>query len=406
MKRTILTLIFLCTYWLLSATNVGKAVDENGVKESNFAIYYRFDDANFDPTYLTNGHTAEFIKHYLENSPRIDSIVIYSWSSPEGLYAYNLRLSKARAKTAKQFLLSNSPDSLKLNSGKIHISPEAENWPGLTRMVEENYFRHDREKLLKILYAQGIGEETRKWRIKQLDNGYTWGYLLRNYMPKLRTATWICIWAEVLEPMPQVAPITSNVQSSEKPLTIPTPAPEEKFEPATFMLRTNLLVPALNIGLEYPIDNNWSVGTDYYFPWFKRNPDNRNCFQILGLDIHGRYWFGKDRTEEDRLRGHALGAYVYGGYYDLEYQFAGNQGEFVSAGLEYVYAKPIFKDKMHLEFSVALGYLYYFIQPYDVFESGGLAYKTGYTKDFHWFGPTKAGVSLVVPITIKRRAER
>ena len=61
---------------------------------------------------------------------------------------------------------------------------------------------------------------------------------------------------------------------------------------------------------------------------------------------------------------------------------------------------------MHLEFSVALGYLYSFIQPYDVFESGGLAYKTGYTKDFHWFGPTKAGVSLVVPITIKRRAER
>ena len=32
--------------------------------------------------------------------------------------------------------------------------------------------------------------------------------------------------------------------------------------------------------------------------------------------------------------------------------------------------------------------------------------QTGYTKDFHWFGPTKAGVSLVVPITIKRRAER
>ena len=44
------------------------------------------------------------------------------------------------------------------------------------------------------------------------------------------------------------------------------------------------------------------------------------------------------------------------------------------------------------------------MKPYDVFEDGGKAYKTDYTKNFHWVGPTKATVSLVVPIKFARRA--
>ena len=46
--------------------------------------------------------------------------------------------------------------------------------------------------------------------------------------------------------------------------------------------RTNLMVPLTNVGLEYSIGNNWSVGADYYFPWIKRQPDHKNAFQLIG----------------------------------------------------------------------------------------------------------------------------
>lgn len=165
-----------------------------------------------------------------------------------------------------------------------------------------------------------------------------------------------------------------------------------------FYLRTNLLAPLTNFGAEYCIDEHWSVAADYYFPWIPRDKSHRNCFQLLGWNVEGRYWFGENRTYEDRLEGHSTGLSLAAGYYDFERNFKGNQGEFVKVGADYTYAMPIFQDKMHLEFTIELGYIYSQMRPYEVFEEGGKAYKLGYKKNFNWLGPTKAGVSLVVPI--------
>ena len=85
--------------------------------------------------------------------------------------------------------------------------------------------------------------------------------------------------------------------------------------------------------------------------------------------------------------------------------YKGQQGEFVTVGLDYLYAMPVCKGKLHLEFNLGLGYIYSYVKPYDVFEAGGKAFKEGYIKNFHWVGPVKAGASLVVPIrtTAKKR---
>lgn len=271
--------------------------------------------------------------------------------------------------------------------------------------------RHDRDKVLRILRAQDIGDETRKWRLKQLDNGYTWDYLTRKYMPHLRVATWVCVWmkAEIpsldrlasIEALPIDAPVETalDVPSISK-LKGKVRRPKDEI----FYLRTNLLAPFSNIGAEVCLNDNWSLGADYYFPWVPRNPNNVNCFQLLGWSLEGRYWFGRYRTWMDRLEGHSVGVNVAGGYYDFEKDYAGNQGEFAQIGFDYLYSLPVCKDRLHLEFSIGLGYIYSYMKPYDVFEDGGKAYKTGYTKNFHWVGPTKATVSLVVPIKFARRA--
>ena len=49
-----------------------------------FSIYYKVDSIDINPTYLENRKNIAHILDYLENSPRIDSITIYAWASPEG----------------------------------------------------------------------------------------------------------------------------------------------------------------------------------------------------------------------------------------------------------------------------------------------------------------------------------
>lgn len=403
-----LTLFLMTFLWsaLMSGQAFGRGQDREAKDSSvteNFAIYYRFDDTRFDQTYLSNSETAAHIKNYLINSPRIDSITIYAWASPEGAYGHNVWLSQERAKTAKRFLLAHSPDSLKLNSEKIHISPRAENWPGLIRLVEENYTRHDREKVLRILRTEGIGDETRKWRLKQLDGGYTWNYLWRHYMPQLRTATWICVWAEVIDPLPEIVQLMSSAVTAEAMLPEPEVRPileEPLVERVPIAaLSTNLLVPGLNFAVEMPVGDRWSVGADYYFPWFWPKKDNRNCFELLGWSVEGRYWFGKDRRPEDRLRGHSLGVYASAGYYDFERDFKGQQGEYIGTGIDYTYAMPIGRKKrVNLEFTVALGYIHAWGKNYTVPGEFGQLYPEEGTVLFDYFGPTKAAVSIVVPL--------
>lgn len=111
-----------------SGENYGTLPQDISEKEQ-FHIYYICDSPDIDTSYLDNRQQIARIRYYLQNSPRIDSITIYSWSSPEGSYRRNSWLARERGKSARKFLLANSPDSSRLSSDKIKISPYAENWP-------------------------------------------------------------------------------------------------------------------------------------------------------------------------------------------------------------------------------------------------------------------------------------
>lgn len=386
------------------AVNEGKeSLRVNHKISTTFSIQFRFDKFNIDENYQNNKTQLEGIRQLALNKTPIDSIVIYSWASPEGSSAHNKWLARKRGAEIHKYLLNECG----ISADKINLDPQSENWSGLYSLVDSLYHRLDRERVISILKDDKIGDETRKWRLKQLDGGYTWDFLLRHYMPFLRSATWVCVWTkeEMLEPI-NVADyeIVASAQGLElesgvvqrMPANTIISTPEEKT--MIFALRSNLLAPLLNVGVEVPIGNQWSVGADYYYPWAKRESDHMRCFQLLGLNLEGRYWFGQDRTKADRLRGHSMGVTLGGGYYDFERDYEGNQGEYISLGVDYLYAMPICKGKLHLEFSIGLGYAFSGMRPYEVLEPGGKAFKERYTKKNHWVGPTKAAVSLVVPI--------
>lgn len=393
------------------ARGAGEDARHSGMIVEEFAIYYRVNKIDIDTTYLDNPSQIRHILKYISNSPRIDSIVIYAWASPEGSYKFNKYLSVERAKAAKRFLLQQSPDSSRFNSDKIKISPLAENWPGLIELVEQKYDRPDRKRVLSILHDESIGDQTRKARLKQLDKGRTWRYLVDNYMPELRTATWISVWEKIIDP---VAPITDP----NLPMVIPQDSTFTRILPEKPVLRkqrtvvglkTNLLydaVTALNYSIEVPFNKHLSLQFEQHTPWWLAR-SNKYCLQFLSLGGEFRWWFAPrtsedtgDRKLRDALVGHFLGLNVWGGKSDIQWgrDFGCYQFEFMSAGLTYGYSMPISKH-LNLEFSITAGYARVPYQHYIPTDDWQILIKDkNNAGTLHYFGPTKAEVSLTIPI--------
>ena len=372
-----------------------------------FAIHYRFDKIDVDSAYLDNAATIDTIRFYLTNSAHIDSITVYAWASPEGGYPHNKWLSEKRAAAAKELLLELAPDSTKLNEGKIKISPLAENWPGLTELVEKNYHRQDRDRLLKILRTEGIGEETRKWRIQQLDNGYTWEYLKRNYMKQLRSATWLCVWTGVgaIEPLQE---IRDTLRSPQPNFGRTVEAVERSVSEFTLAAKTNLLgdlVTAVNFGLELPLGKNFSANAHFMFPWWTAGPyGNKYALQMLNAEGELRWWFAPG---EQVLQGHYLALQGNGGKFDIQWgrDFGCYQCYNWGVGLSYGYSMSL-SEHWNLEFSLSLGYMAIDYQHYVPSPDWSILIRDdAKAGTLHYFGPTSLKVSLVYPFHIqyKRR---
>ena len=400
---------------LLSSLTTVQAAGEGEERinsvEHRFRLVYWQDGIDIDETYLDNQNQIDHIRRYLAQSPRIDSITVYAWASPEGVYERNVWLSEKRAQAAKRFLLENAPEGSALKAENIILRPMHENWDGFLKAVEETYFREDREKVLAILRNDKIKNDTKKWRLKQLDRGNTYRYLIRHQMPQLRVASWICIWAPTLPPLPEPNEPKDSLTVRQQRLEFRyQQAPQPEKERKTIMAaRSNLLVPGLNVGLEFPIKDNWSVGVDYYYPWFVSNK-NHWCGEMLGWFVDMKHWFSSDKYEwsdDDRLKGHALGVYIGAGYYDYQSINQGYQGEYIDTGVDYTFALPVGpRDNrwMRLEFNIGLGWIRTYARRYEPSDDFSQLIKDPGVKNmvFDYFGPTRASVSFVMPITITR----
>lgn len=420
-----LTLRFFCAALLMSGIipgAVNSTAQETGTSDGgqqvlrstarSFAIYYVQNGIDIDEHYLDNEWHISQIKKYLMISPKVDSITIYSYASPEGVYERNVWLARKRGEAARRFLVNSIPEGSSFTGDLIKLNPTAENWAGLRAEIEANYTLPNKDKVLAIIDSD-IPNDTKKWRIKRLDNGYTWNYIIRNNMPRLRYATWVCVWVDPAVPALE-APRRPLVYDG--PMTLAQPAPEVIVKPEyerqmILAGRTNLLVPGLNFGVEIPIGRHVSIGADYWYPWWLAK-SNKYCGEMLGWFLDGKYWFtgrnGKyEWTRDDKLKGHALGAYAGAGYYDYQKLKSGYQGEYLDLGVDYTFGLPIGRRSkwMRMEFNIGVGCILTKARHYvptsdyvDLIKDPGIK-----NKYYTYFGPTRAGVSFVMPIIVKRK---
>lgn len=373
-----------------------------------FAIHYRFDRVDVDSSYMDNAAAIDTIRFCLTHSVHIDSITVYAWASPEGGYPHNKWLSEKRAAAAKELLLSLAADTTKLNEGKIKISPLAENWPGLLELVEKDYHRANRERLLRILRAEGIGEETRKWRIKNLDGGYTWNYLKQHYMKQLRSATWVCVWTSVgaIAPLPELRDSLCSPQIGLGRTVEAVGRPVSEF---SFAVKTNLpadLVTAVNLGVEVPLGESFSLNAHFTFPWWTAGPyGNKYALQMLDAEGELRWWFAPG---EERLQGHYFALQGSGGKFDLQWgrDIGCHQCYNWGVGLSYGYSMSL-SEHWNLEFALTLGYLAIDYQHYVPSPDWSVLLRDNAKAGvLHYFGPTGLKISLVYPFHIQRGGRR
>ena len=388
--------------------------ETDSVNSDRYALYYYHDRIDLQEDYLDNAMQMARIRDMLLHSPHIDSIAIYAYSSPEGSPKWNNWLAVKRAEAAKTFILSNLSNDSILLPENIILHPMGENWEGLYEELYANYHLLNRDAVLRIMKAK-VSTETKKWRLQNLDGGYTYTWIIRNHMPRLRVATWICVYMQKPD---FVAPVIQDYKPDMGSIRIDTlPLPEllplpsvEKRKTTMFALKTNLLydaVTALNAELEVPIGKRFSVMVEDVFPWWKAGPNgNKYCLQMWTMSVEPRWWFYR-KGMSDRLQGHFIAPYVMSGKYDLQWNTSiCYRGYGWSAGLTYGYSMPLCKW-LNMEFSMSIGYLnasYQHYQPSADYEQ--LFKDPANAGRLTYIGPTKLKVSLVVPIKFNWRTRK
>ncbi|MDR1258215.1 MAG: DUF3868 domain-containing protein [Tannerellaceae bacterium] len=111
---------------------------------------------------------------------RVTGVSITGYASPEGDVNFNNDLSRGRAESLRYYLASRSgipPQQYRLERG-------GEDWEGLVRMIQSMNNFAPKETVLSIIRYYNPVE--RKDRLKALDDGRLWEWMLNELYPRLR----------------------------------------------------------------------------------------------------------------------------------------------------------------------------------------------------------------------------
>ena len=393
----ILFLIPVCSLFCMGAVRTGRYMSGDVRDTVAFSVYFHFDSSQIDTAYMDNGKTLDSVLVLLSKPYFKDTLTITAAASPDGKSGYNRILSRRRAESLRNYLMEAMPG---LSPGQLLTDAVGEDWAGLKALVLKDPRFPQRDIVLEIIDSE-YRDDTKEMALRAIPGMF--GYLVKNHLYYLRSATFSVPLRPPFDSVPALPTLPPDVRipaggGSIAPYNPPPPVSRKMV----MALRTNLLVPAMNVGVEVPVGNSWSVAADYYFPWIWPPKQNRWCVELLGWSLEGRYWFGRDRTAEDRLSGHSVGLYAGGGYYDFEKDWKGVQGEYMNVGVDYLYALPVGRKKnLRFEFTLGVGYIRSWVRPYEVKQEYGDLIKDTQEKRVNWFGPTKLAVSFVVPIYMK-----
>ena len=411
------TTIRRCALWLLSALWPALCLPAQEPVQADtlsVKVYFRRGYSLFEPALRNNGTRLKAFVDRLgqaeaDTLQEVGVVRIVGAASPEGTAKMNDRLAAKRAATLMAWLRQNAQlPGVVYESHSVGVD-----WDGLERLVQQSDMPY-RDEVLQILrhtpewvIRDGKVVDGRKRQLGMLRGGRAWRYMEEHFFPELRSAGMevVCEIRPKPQPVPPVETATDSVPVHEVPVVeqsdatlqpdtaVPVAAPRER-KPFYMALRTNMLYDALavpNAGIEFGLKNGWTVGARWMYAWWKKDSKQR-YWRTYGGELGIRKYFGR-KADGKPFRGHHLGVYGQLLTYDFEWGGRGYLGDKWNwgAGIDYGYSLPVAK-RLNIDFVIGLGYLggeYKEYLPID----GHYVWQA--TKQRHWWGPTKAEVSLV-----------
>lgn len=392
---------------------IGSSVASAQSEKDSVKVHFRVSKTEIDPDFYGNGFALDSIFRKLATDSllsgpnrRLRSVKVTGAASPEGSVKFNRYLSEKRADAIfeefrKRGFLSDSLTSFRFIG---------RDWRGLQSEVEADPdvpYQADVISLLEKINGENPPAHPLT-DLKAIHGGAPYRYLHNELFPELR-ASRLTVEYERLYPtlklpdlsldFPDVVP--TEVCASILPLPVAL-GTVKQCRPFYMALKTNMLYDALllpNIGAEFYVGKNISLTGDWIYGWWDHDRTHY-YWRAYGGNLGARWWFGK-AAHEKPLTGHHLGLFAGVITYDFELGKGGIMGglprgtlwdrcNFIS-GIEYGYSLPV-THRLNIDFSLAIGYM------------GGkyLKYEPKYgfyiwqsTHRLHWFGPTKAEISLV-----------
>lgn len=422
-------------------------------------LNFRQSDALLLKDYRGNDLAIATLTRLLDKNSveRISSICITGSASPEGNQHKNEILALERAKSLRNYIYWKSPT---FDRTLVSIAANTDFCVAWLRAVERDTLVPRRDHILDILRSQA--SVATKWANIKLLKGDATAYTEQMIFPYLRNSVSCIVLLKPLteqqaaktpeNPSPTDGTYTDNpctveseipasdITDTPEPVSTPaitSPTPDQitstsplsdstnsaqvsslaiessrllllPRKPLRVALKTNLLFDAatmLNLELEIPIGERWSVAGEVIVPWWLSN-NKQHCLQLMSGNIEGKYWFGS-RQNRPQLTGWFAGLYVGGGYYDLEWNRTGYQGEFfIALGMSGGYAHTINRrGTLRMEYTLGIGYMQTDYRKYEA--------KIGYDDVWHlyrresgtykWLGPTRLKISLVWMLDLKRK---
>lgn len=419
-------------YVFLSLLLLGCLSMTGQVSHTEICVVFQRGYGKLDPSLADNSTRLDEIISLFrqirnDSTASLTEVTFSGAASPEGRNAFNKRLSEARMIALENYVRQRVeiPDSI------VTRKADGIAWELLARLVETSDMPRKQDALdvlrntpESVYDSQGKLIDSRKKHLMDLHGGRSWWYMYKHFFPRLRNACAIIVTVTrtpapqkvVVEETDRNDTVSADTVSYRPPQTVTetdtvTAAPQPK--PFYMSVKTNMLYDLLalpTLGAEFYLGRNWSIAANWTYGWWKDEGKHR-YWRAYGGDIAVRKWFG-GAAHKKPLTGHHIGIYGQILTYDIEFGGKGIMGgepgkplwsnPSYAAGVEYGYSLPV-ADCLNIDFAIGVGYLggkYYEYEPVDNH------YVWQATKRRHWFGPTKAEITLVWLLGHGNRNER
>lgn len=375
----------------------------------DFTIYFRVGKSAVEPDFRGNSSKLSKIVDeltHLNQEGTLRKLYFFSSTSPEGGLELNRRLSERRLQRLYEYIGSRVaiPDSI------CEFSSIGIDWKALSASVSQSDAGY-REEVVHELAGEDAGYGERCTKLMELSHGDAWKDMYRRFFPSLRMGRLILYYDDRLYattlpsvpaggykpeiPLPDLSPATVSLPDV-------SPASPQKKHRFVMAVKSNLLYDVAlvpNVGVEFYLKNNWTLGGNWMYAWWK-NDDRHRYWRVYGGDVYARKYLGKAASLKP-FAGHHLGVYAQMLTYDFELGGRGYMGgkpggdiwdlAHKGAGIEYGYTLPAGR-RLHVDFSLAVGGLFGTCHEYTPVNGW---YVWDKTKKISWVGPTKLEISLV-----------